>query len=79
MNIYIEGSQTDPDGPISSLSSDARFRHGRKVSRDDQDRGELIYKVLYSTSYHPPTSKIWVKLFKRAFDDELFRMQTWKW
>ena len=41
MNFYIEGAQAHPDGPISSLPSHARLRHGRKVSGDDQDRGEL--------------------------------------
>ena len=44
MNIYIEGAQADPDGPISSVPSDARLRHGRKVTRHDQDRGDLKRK-----------------------------------
>ena len=41
MNFYIKGAQADPDGPISSLPSDARLRHGRKVAGEDQDRREL--------------------------------------
>ena len=68
MNFYIEGAQTDPDGPISSVPSNARLRHGRKVARHDQDRGDLKTKTLENRDFEDRL-KIWY----------WFRMQTWKW
>ena len=33
--FFVQGAQVDPDGPVSSVPSNARLRHGRKVSGND--------------------------------------------